>query len=1391
MRNITFFLFGLLISSLSFAQTSTLSNYQFRESNELYESISDEPNATGLFGSAWDSGVEEVNLGFTFNFDQTDYTTCFISAEGFITFGTAPAANTTRAISGTETYAGAVAGYSSNLSYGTSGQPIFYATIGTAPNRVFVAEYKDVSRPNFIVYRGDVMNFQIRLHESSNKVSLHYGISSINNETVPITGQIGLRGSSVSHFTNRRDLGGGIGNTAYGTLATNAVTTSPTTTIPVGTMFEWTPCSTCVTKYWAGNGSPLANSTTGLDFNDPANWSISGPAGDVVATTAPEEGDSLVVNGSDIFTLSSNVKAKSILHISRFVDLGSEIAVGSKTLELTGSLTMDVVGTAGENVRTVLSVGTDATSEGTLIVGGKADLGNYSINTGAKSVIRGKNSPNTIVDFKGGAVFGDKFEILTSDLVGQTFFTGANSKVSFVYTTGQLTARVNFNDVIFGNGTDVAEVTCESFTPANTSILRVGGELRIKSNARFNIGDEQFDAVNASANDFVMEPLSEISVSRQLDINNITNFPKGYAALKLDENSTQIFEEGVSDVDANIHFGNVIYNPSSTELGAFSGVDTTFIAGSLTVNGGVSFSALLCFDGSGYQTIDVLSNGDFNELDRIVFRNTSTDVNNGIVLTEDLNYGELYLDTGSVNLNGHSVIASNNSMLFTHDVRRNIGFFYNDKNDFSGNVVVNFSEAREHAIPFGTSVNDVSLLKLEHSAGRFELSAYSTGADNSPLPQGINSLPRQGGSDVSDILVDRFYLVKKYNSGDSYTGKISFGFAGSEKPASSDDLEVFQFNGTDWGTALVTVQDEDTCIVDGTFDNRIFAISNNSPVPLVADFTADLTTVCAGSTIEFQNLSTGAITDYNWTINGGTPSTSQEVSPTVVFSTPGTYTIELTITDGVTTETVVKTDFIVVHELPTAEMTGESVICEGDLSTMSVELTGNGPWDIVVNDGANDLEYNEILTSPFEFTVSDEATYTLVSVEDEYCNGSAIGTVNVSYNPELSISNITENCDGDQFSSMFTFIGGDQNSYYVSGISGSFSGGTFTSDQIPSGFYSFEVSDAYGCDVINYSATVTCIAPCEATAEITEYDVLCSGKSSDILVEFEGEAPFGFTFSDGLSNYNVENIQSDTYTITTTVSGNYSLMRMNDNSCEGSVDEEVIFLPETATPTVNVDDLTICEGTEAQAIATVDLSGGVFEWFNGDNGFTTIVSPTVTSTFHVDYALNGCSARAEFTVEVDPAPSQPSIGFDGVSLRSTPAQNYQWYLNGIAMPGETDIDHLVQQNGTYTVVVNDGKCYSPSSLEFAIDNLRIGENELSNHLKVYPNPSEGLYNIELSDALLNELSEISIQDAFGQQVMRMDIVSGQQIDLSHLAAGMYFMKLSTSTHPLVYRLIKK
>jgi PKD repeat protein len=81
----------------------------------------------------------------------------------------------------------------------------------------------------------------------------------------------------------------------------------------------------------------------------------------------------------------------------------------------------------------------------------------------------------------------------------------------------------------------------------------------------------------------------------------------------------------------------------------------------------------------------------------------------------------------------------------------------------------------------------------------------------------------------------------------------------------------------------------------------------------VANFTASTTTICAGQSVVFSDLSCkGNPTVRSWTLTGSSTPSSTLASPTVVYQTPGTYNVSLMAQNSYGSNTLTKTGYITV-----------------------------------------------------------------------------------------------------------------------------------------------------------------------------------------------------------------------------------------------------------------------------------------------------------------------------------------------------------------------------------------------------------------------------------------------------------------------------------------------
>lgn len=98
-----------------------------------------------------------------------------------------------------------------------------------------------------------------------------------------------------------------------------------------------------------------------------------------------------------------------------------------------------------------------------------------------------------------------------------------------------------------------------------------------------------------------------------------------------------------------------------------------------------------------------------------------------------------------------------------------------------------------------------------------------------------------------------------------------------------------------------------------TTGNLAFTGVSGSPALCTADFKVSKTVICVGTSITFTDLSWNTTpTSWQWDVDndGNTDYTTQ--NPLHTYSTPGLKTVKLTVSDGVSTKTTTKTNYIVV-----------------------------------------------------------------------------------------------------------------------------------------------------------------------------------------------------------------------------------------------------------------------------------------------------------------------------------------------------------------------------------------------------------------------------------------------------------------------------------------------
>ncbi|MEO9532692.1 MAG: T9SS type A sorting domain-containing protein [Crocinitomicaceae bacterium] len=167
---------------------------------------------------------------------------------------------------------------------------------------------------------------------------------------------------------------------------------------------------------------------------------------------------------------------------------------------------------------------------------------------------------------------------------------------------------------------------------------------------------------------------------------------------------------------------------------------------------------------------------------------------------------------------------------------------------------------------------------------------------------------------------------------------------------------------------------------------------------------------------------------------------------------------------------------------------------------------------------------------------------------------------------------------------------------------------------------------------------------------------------------------------------------------------------------------------------------------------------------------------------HTAYIVTQENSCASNTIDVivNPEPEVTITSFGGLFTATPPGDSYQWYIDGIIIPGGTTQSIVPTTFGWYTCEVTyPGGC---TSLSDAYPWGVVGINDLDAFaFSVYPNPSYGVFNIQ-GDFYKFENFEVTVLNVLGQEVYSEEfnaIGNFVSIDLDAVERGTYTVRITS------------
>jgi PKD repeat protein len=405
---------------------------------------------------------------------------------------------------------------------------------------------------------------------------------------------------------------------------------------------------------------------------------------------------------------------------------------------------------------------------------------------------------------------------------------------------------------------------------------------------------------------------------------------------------------------------------------------------------------------------------------------------------------------------------------------------------------------------------------------------------------------------------------------------------------------------------------------------------------------------------------------------------------------------------------------------------------------------------------------------------------------------SAPVSVTVGTTPAMAAVGSQAVCQGANFTAInFTGTAGTTynwtNTNTAIGIGASGSGnigafaGTGTTTGGPAATATITVTPVIGTCTGNvqiFTLTVNALPDVDAGPDQT----VCTGTP----VTLAGSGAVSYIWDNGVTN-NVSftpGIGTVTYTVTGTGS----------NGCQNT-DQVVVTVTDLDDASFTSTD--ICEGG-TNVVTGVVVTGGTFT-YDGTDASTIdpatgiITGGIVGTTYNITYTtpLSACqatSAPVAVTVYPNPSVSGTVTNDDGstngaidITITGGTAPYSPVWSHG---PTSEDVTGLAP--GTYTVTVTDANgCYVQDTYT-VISLVGVEDNPLNAALTIYPNPTQGMFNVALAGEFM-----LNVTDARGRLVLQKSATDKTTVELDSYESGVYFVHVVQGENSIVKKIVKQ
>ncbi|MFN0275576.1 MAG: T9SS type A sorting domain-containing protein [Chitinophagales bacterium] len=243
--------------------------------------------------------------------------------------------------------------------------------------------------------------------------------------------------------------------------------------------------------------------------------------------------------------------------------------------------------------------------------------------------------------------------------------------------------------------------------------------------------------------------------------------------------------------------------------------------------------------------------------------------------------------------------------------------------------------------------------------------------------------------------------------------------------------------------------------------------------------------------------------------------------------------------------------------------------------------------------------------------------------------------------------------------------------------------------------------------------------------------------------------------------------------------------------------DTIVIYPVPAPPVVTAtSELEFCEGDSVFLSAAYNPVYS-YQWYQDALPIVGADSSAYIAFTNGNYSLivtaeGGCADTSEiFSVSVYEYPPALVILVDDNLLYTTNDYSVQWYYEGDAIPGATDLEYVPAIEGTYSVCATNVFC-TTCSPELSFVFQQISDIPIFD-FQIYPNPNDGKFILEGKNLTGNVTVEI--QNMLGEEIFSKQMFADgnlkEEFNLGSSAEGMYYLEVKQDNTILQQLILKQ